>query len=132
MSSLLSAQSFVFSPDTTVIHAEAIRTLLALLSSQLYQERVTEDSVFLAYLMRLCVLSSAFCSLVRLQGREVEEVDLPPDGELFQSRRRNPDVLQREAGRLVRDFFRLFVPPPLIVPLTIGLQLRCGRPCPER
>ncbi|KAI6242223.1 Dymeclin [Aphelenchoides fujianensis] len=39
--------------DTMVIHAESIRTLLALLSSQLYQERVTEDSVFLAYLMRL-------------------------------------------------------------------------------
>ncbi|KAI6242101.1 Dymeclin [Aphelenchoides fujianensis] len=39
--------------DTMVIHAESIRTLLALLSSQLYQERVTEDSIFLAYLMRL-------------------------------------------------------------------------------
>ncbi|KAI6183490.1 Dymeclin [Aphelenchoides bicaudatus] len=39
--------------DTLNIHAETIRNLLTSMSSQLYQNNVNEDSIFLRYLMRL-------------------------------------------------------------------------------
>ncbi|KAI6197392.1 hypothetical protein M3Y94_01218600 [Aphelenchoides besseyi] len=67
--------SVTVNSDTLVIHAESIRTLLSLLSSQLYQDRVTEDSVFLGYLMKMSAESKfLICRLMENFLNHMEEI----------------------------------------------------------